>query len=182
MKKVKKFLGTIFVILYAILAITITFLLLSYNKYGNTEVGGYTFVIVDNNDWAPQYNKGDLLLIENTNTKNINPGDTVFLYKVISNQYQIQQAEVLLKDDTRGEENTQLILEGNYIANAQDIIGTTNNVKTYENLGTILGILESRYGFLFLIVIVTLIAFLYELYELIMEIRYGAQEAAVKSK
>ena len=173
MKKLKKIIGNTFIILYAILAVTITFFLLSYNKYGNTEIGGYTFVIVDNNEWAPEYNKGDLLLVEKNNVKNINQGDSIFLYKVISNQYQIQKTNVLLKDDTSGLDNEQFIVDGNYIVNGTDIIGKNEGVKVFHNLGTVLSILESRYGFLFLIVIVTLIAFLYELYELIVEVKYG---------
>lgn len=78
-----------------------------------------------------------------------------------------------MKDESQGENNIQFVLEGNTIIDADDVIGTTKNIKVIPNLGTILSILESRYGYLFLIVVVSFVAFLYEIYELIMEIKYG---------
>lgn len=175
MKKLGKFLRNILIVIYALIAIAVTILLLSYNDYHCSVLGGYTFILIKDNELADQgYNKGDLVLIPETKAKNIEVGDNIFLYRNISTtQYEIKYAKILMKDDSMGEDNIQLMLEGNTIINPDDIIGSTEGQKIVPNLGTILSILESRYGYLFLIVVVSFIAFLYEIYELIMEIKYG---------
>ena len=50
-------------------------------------------------------------------------------------------------------------------------MGTDEDLIVYHNLGTVLSILTSRWGYLFCIVVVTLLLFLEELYELFMEIK-----------
>ena len=43
---------------------------------------------------------------------------------------------------------------------------------TYANLGTVLDVLESRVGFLFLVLLPIMIVFIYQVYEFIMILRY----------
>ena len=42
----KRVLGSILFVIYSIIAITVTVLLLSYNDYNCSEIGGYTVYIV----------------------------------------------------------------------------------------------------------------------------------------
>lgn len=174
MKKLKKILGSILIIAYAIIAVSVTVLLLSYNKYHCSEIGGYTFIIMHDDGLEPNFNKGDLILVKKTRAKNINVGDNIFLYRNITKtQFEIKYAEVKDKQDSEFDKNVKYILDGNTMISHEDVIGTTKDIKVIPNLGTVLSILESRYGYLFLIVVVTFVAFLYEIYELIMEIKYG---------
>lgn len=177
MKKLGKILANTLIVVYAAIAIIVTVLLLSYNDYHCSVIGGYTFILVTDDELEPNYPEGSLVLVKETKAKNINSGDYIFLYRdITSTQFEIKYAEVLMKDDSKGEQNTQYVLEGNTIIDHSDVIGKAENVKIIPNLGTILSILESRYGYLFLIVVVSFIAFLYEIYELIMEIKYGERE------
>lgn len=178
MKKLGKFLANVLIVAYAVIAISVTILLLSYNDYHNSVIGGYTFILVTDDELEEYgYDEGSLVLVKETKAKNINEGDYVFLYKYITtSQFEIKYARVLAKDTSKGEYQTQYILDGNTIVDYEDIIGSTKDIKVIPNLGTILSILESRYGYLFLIVVVSFIAFLYEIYELIMEIKYGDRE------
>ena len=174
MEKVKKFLINVLIVAYAVVAVTITILLLSYNQYHCSEIGGYTFILVTDEELEPNYNEGDLVLVKETKAKNIKPGDYIFLYRNISStQFEIKHAKVLLKDDSKGENNVSYVLEGSVVVDHADVIGSAERSKVVPHLGTVLSILESRYGYLFLIVVVSFIAFLYEIYELIMEIKYG---------
>ena len=50
------------------------------------------------------------------------------------------------------------------------MIGTSKNAKVISKVGTVLSVLESKWGFLFLIVFPSLIAFLHEIYEFILEL------------
>ena len=80
----KKFLGTVLFGIYVIIAIAITVLLLSYNDYNCSELGGYTLYIVKDDSLEPTYKKGELLIIEKSSLKNIAEGDNVLLYNIIS--------------------------------------------------------------------------------------------------
>lgn len=178
MKKVGKFIANILIVVYAIIAITVTILLLSYNDYQMSVIGDYTFIIMKDDELEEAgYPEGALVLVKETKAKNINEGDHIFLYRNIStSQFEIKYAQVIMKDTSGGEYATQYILDGNAIVDHEDVIGTTKDIKVIPHLGTILSILQSRYGYLFLIVVVSFIAFLYEIYELIMEIKYGERE------
>ena len=178
MKKVGRFIANILIVVYAIIAITVTILLLSYNDYQMSVIGDYTFIIMKDDELEEAgYPEGALVLVKETKAKNINEGDHIFLYRNIStSQFEIKYAQVIMKDTSGGEYATQYILDGNAIVDHEDVIGTTKDIKVIPHLGTILSILQSRYGYLFLIVVVSFIAFLYEIYELIMEIKYGERE------
>ena len=177
MSKIGKFFVNILIVAYAAIAIAVTILLLSYNEYHCSVVGGYTFILVTDDELEPDFEEGSLVIVKETKAKNINAGDNIFLYRRISSsQFEIKYAEVLLKDTSKGEYNASYVLEGATTIDHADVIGSTEDLIVVPHLGTILSILESRYGYLFLIVVVSFIAFLYEIYELIMEIKYGERE------
>ena len=81
----KKFLGTIFIVVYSIIAIAVTVLLLSYNEYLCSEISGYTFYKVVDDSLEPKFVKGDLLIINQSSIKNIHVGDKVFFGRIIQN-------------------------------------------------------------------------------------------------
>ena len=162
MEKVKKFLINVLIVAYAIVAVAVTILLLSYNQYHCSVIGGYTFILVTDEELEPNYNEGDLVLVKETKAKNIKAGDYIFLYRNISStQFEIKHAQVLLKDESRGELDVSYVLEGSTVIDHEDVIGSAEKAIVVPHLGTILSILESRYGYLFLIVVVSFIAFLY---------------------
>ena len=168
----KKVIGTILFTAYVIIAVTVTILMLHYNEYMCSEINGYTLYIVKDDTLEPDYVKGDLLIIEKVSDKNIEIGDTLFLYQNVSNNdYYVRQGK--LTDRTVQGGRTIYTIDGQYQYDSSYLIGTQNSLKMYHNLGTILGLLQSRWGYLFFIVIITLILFLEELYELYMEIKYG---------
>lgn len=178
MKKVGKFLANILIVAYAVIAIVVTILLLSYNDYHDSVIGGYTFILLTDDELEEYgFEEGSLVLVKETKPKNIKEGDYIFVYRYITtSQFERKYAQVLAKDTSGGEYKTQYILDGNTIIDHEDVIGSTKDMKVIPHLGTILSILESRYGYLFLIVVVSFIAFLYEIYELIMEVKYGERE------
>lgn len=178
MSKIGKFFANISIVAYAIIAISVTVLLLSYNQYHCSVLGGYTFILVTDDELEEYgYEEGSLVLVKETKAKNIEAGDDIFLYRRISSaQFEIKYAEIILKDTSKGENDVSYLLEGGIVVNHEDVIGSEKNITVVPHLGTILSILESRYGYLFLIVVVSFIAFLYEIYELIMEIKYGERE------
>ena len=94
----KKVLGTILFVVYAIIAIAVTVLLLSYNDYNNSEIGDYTVYIVTDDSLEPEYKQGSILLIKGTNDRNVQVGDQVFMYKVLnSSEYEVINTTVQAK-------------------------------------------------------------------------------------
>ena len=168
----KTVLQNILLVAYAIVAIAVTVLLLSYNEYKCSEVGGSTFYIVSDRSLEPTYQKGDLLIIENATDREIFVGDNILLYKVLnSEQYELVNGKLLDKVQ-RGSHISYSVEEfGDF--DSSYLIGKENNTVVVHYLGTILGFLESQWGYLFCIVIPTLLLFLQEVFELFMELKYG---------
>ena len=168
----KKALGSILFVLYAIIAITVTVLLLSYNEYNNSQLGGYTVYIVKDDSLEPKYKQGSILLIKSTTDKNVQSGDELFLYRVMNSQ----EYDVVTRNVTEKLQQGRHIVYkvGENESYASDyLIGRADDTIVIEGWGYILSLLESRWGYLFCVVIVSLLLFLQEVFELVMEIRYG---------
>lgn len=164
----KKVIWNVFVVLYALIAIFTTICLLSYNEYKVTELGDYSFVIIDTRDLEPSYNKGDLVVTDKSYKVEI--GDEVFFYNTYNPEVEISVAKVIEKQGS-SEADATYTVEGNKTIKAENVLGPTAKAKTISKLGMILQLLESKWGFLVLIVFPSLIAFLYEISELFVELK-----------
>ena len=115
--------------------------------------------------------KGDLVLVKSRKLDKLKLGDEIFVYRIISsNKVAVEVGKVgqiYLDEDAVSFEN------GDTFSN-EFIIGTAD--KIYEKIGTYLSIVESKWGFLFLVLVPCLLIFIYEIYALIVEIKYGAEE------
>lgn len=164
----KKTIWNIFVIVYALLAIFITICLLSYNQYKVSELGDYSLVIIDSRDLEPTFNKGDLVITDKS--YKIEKGQEVFFYNTMEAEVTINVAKVKeIQEITYGDKT--YTLEGDVFIKEEDILGPSDKVTQVSKLGTILGLLMSKWGFLALIVFPSLIAFLYEVAELFSELK-----------
>ena len=169
----KRAIGAILFVVYSIIAITVTVLLLSFNDYNCSELGGYTVYIVRDDSLDPEYKQGSVLLIKSTNDKHVEVGDELFFYKVINSTEYEFVAKTLLSKTQQGRHIVYNV-DGDESFDTTYFVGKTEDVKIIDSpWGTILSILESKWGYLFCIVIVSLLLFLQEVFDLIIEIRYG---------
>lgn len=167
----KRILGTIFFVAYAIIAIIVTVLLLSFNNYNCSEVGPFTFYIVRDDTMEPNYKLGDLLIIKSASDKNISEGDMLYFYDVINrDEYVVNYQKLMFK--TQSSRHISYTVEDGSTYDSSYLIGKEKGSITIHGLGAILAVLESRWGYLFFVVIVSLLLFLQELFDLIMEIRH----------
>lgn len=178
MKNFFKIVGVIILIPYIIVAITLTVFLLNYNEYGVTEIGGKTLITVNDDALEPTYKKGDLLVVKNQNPDEINANDYIFFYE--RNQEKktviINLGKVISKRKINDTETT-FKLEGDVDYSSEYVIGSNNDVKKYSSIGSIISALESRWVFLFFIIIPLLFVFLYEIYEFVIEVKKNMKEA-----
>ena len=169
----KRVFSTILFIAYSIIAITVTVLLLSYNEYNCSEIGDYTVYIVRDDALEPEYDQGSVLLIESTSDKHVQIGDEIFLYKVI-NSHEFEIVTRTLTQKTQQGNRIVYTVSGGENYASEYFIGKADEVTVINSpWGTILSILESKWGYLFCIVIVSLLLFLQEVFELIIELKYG---------
>ncbi|MCI6265675.1 MAG: hypothetical protein MR598_02365 [Erysipelotrichaceae bacterium] len=177
MKKFLKIVGGILFIPYIVIVIVVTICLLNYNKYGVTELGNRTLIIVKDDALNPTYQKGDLLIVKKKENDNIQKEDYIFFYEQDkeSKTVIINLAKVLNTRKVTSRETT-FTIEGNYEYSSEYVIGATKDTKVYHTLGSVLNILESRWVFLLVIILPILFIFLYELYEFILEVKRSLKE------
>lgn len=165
----KKIIGEILAFAYIIIAVFVTVCLLSYNDFKVTEFGESSLIIIDNNELEPRFNRGDLV-IANGDDK-ISVGDEIFFYNVYFNkEIEVSYGKVTNEEKLNSKEKTYTI-EGEHQLSSEYVIGPLNSCTVIPNVGTILGILESKWGFLFLIVFPSLLAFIYEIGVVVSDIK-----------
>ena len=171
----KKTIYNIIFAIYVVIAVFTTICLLSYNEYKITEFGNSALIIIDE-DLSPDYAKGDLAIVNKADKKQINVGDKIFFYETKGREVNVSLATVINKEFVTSTETTYT-LEGDVPISSQSVIGPVKTANKIEKVGTILGVLESKWGFLFLIVLPALIALLYEISVLFSEIRNARKES-----
>ena len=147
------------------IAIFTTICLLTFNEYKVSEFGDKTLVIINKDEEGLKYKKGDLVIVGKEGYEKADKGDIIFFY----DNDGIKIAEVKQKNDF-GDAGVTFTIEGNYQVVKSDMIGASNNEKVIGKVGTVLSVLESKWGFLFLIVFPSLLAFLHEIYQFILEL------------
>ena len=164
----KKLIRNIFIIVYAIIAILVTVCLLSYNEYKVSEFGSNSLLLINTNKLSDEYKKGDLVIADSEDV--IKVGDEVFYYNVYFQKIAVGLAKVTNIEEITQQESTYT-LEGDHKISSDLMIGPAKTATKISGLGTVLGILESKWGFLALIVLPSLIAFLYEVWEVIVGLK-----------
>lgn len=175
MKKILKILFGIFVTLYLVVAVFLTVCLLSFNDYKISVIGNKSLVILDDNTLEPEYKKGSLLVIEKNKNDDIKVNDEIFFYNTYKSQVVVNKSRV---DKTQKitDNETTFTVNKKYEISSEYVIGKTDTTKVIENVGSALGFLESKWGFLIVIVFPLSLLFVYEIYAVIKEIRYPDEE------
>lgn len=170
LKIIGKTIGIAAIGIYAVVAIILTICLLKYNDYNITEFKDKSLIIVSDDELRPDFNEGDLVVVYKNKNSDINVGDKIFFYDTYQNQVSVNLGSVINKETITKDETT-FIMDGEYSLSSEYVIGAAKTSKVYPNMGKILGFLESRYGFLFIIIFPILIMFIYEIYAVIKEVK-----------
>ena len=173
----KKTIITIFVTVYAIIAIFTTVCLLSYNDSHISTFGNTSLIIIDSKDLEknqPPFLMGDIVFV--TKSKDLKKNDQVFCYEVYNGEVSISVATINnITVDERSKVNKYELSDGRTL-DYNFIIGPVNGCSKMAKVGYVLKVLESKFGYLFLVVLPTLLLFLYELYTIVMQIKEGSSD------
>ena len=180
MKKVFRFLWSLVEIAVIAYVIVITSFVLCKNKFGYTQFGDYTFNninLIDERN-IEDTKKGDLLVVKNTN--DIQVGDRIYYYAAYNEMY-IVRSDYVIRMESDDYSSLYTIQR-----NGEDITISSNRVlgkygTTYKTWGGVLELLESRVGFLFLVLLPIMIVFIYQVYEFITILRYEEVEKEAAS-
>lgn len=170
MKKTWNFFKNFIIIAYILLIIFVTICLLSYNDYKVTEFGTYTLLPVIDEYLEPEYNVGDLLIVERNDLRDVKVGDIIFYYRTARGITTVNYAPVTNLEVVTDTETT-FTVAGDVRFSSSYFMGKAETAKTIPQLGKVLGLLQSKWGFLFLGVFPSLLAFLYTLYSVIAEVQ-----------
>lgn len=171
----KRLIYNIIFTIYAVIAVFTTICLLSYNEFKVTEFGDNALVIINNDDLSPQYEKGDLVIVNKADRKKIKAGDSIFFYTTYEKEAVVNLGKVTNKEAITSTETTYTV-EGDYMLSSESVIGPASTTTKIAKVGMVLAILESKWGFLFLIVLPSLIAFIYEIGVVFSEIKEAKKE------
>ena len=179
-ESIGKFLLYIFEFIIIIYVIVITTFLLFRNKYGYTEVGNTTFVPlkIDTAEYIKDGKEGNLLVVKNT--PNLKEGDLIYYYTTEDERYVVKSDYI--KSIFNGDGNKLYTLNdeaGSTVVSTR-VLGKYAN--QYSGFGTIFSILTSKFGFLLLVLLPIMCIFIYQLYSLIMVLKYEKVELSSLDK
>ena len=155
-------------VIYVIIAVLVTVCLLSYNDFKVTEFGNSSLVIITDDTLLPDYKNGDLVIVNKKDP--ILVGIKAFFYNTYDREIEVNLAEVVNSEKITNSETTYT-LEGDHKISSEYVLGSANNATVIPGVGAVLNVLESRWGFLFIIVLPALLAFIYQISVVVSELR-----------
>lgn len=168
-EKIKKIAFTVICCIYFAFALFMTILLLNFNEYGVTKFGETSLVILNEKVSFEGFNKGDLVIVEQHELSDYKTDDTVFAYRI---EKKVPHIEIGKIGETYENEKA-IAFENGDTYSEEFIIGKPT--KTYKNLGSFLSVIESKWGFLFIIIVPCFLLFIYQIFALVVEIKYGEE-------
>lgn len=150
----KKTIKKIIFVIYIVIAVIVTLLLLAYNDFKVTQFGNYTLLIIKDSSLNPDFNKGELLILDKDDE--VLTGRKVFFYDTVNQKIEIKLATVEEVERVTSTEKTYT-LEGEKKISGEYVLGPANTAEVIPYIGNVLSVLESKWGFLFLIVLPAII-------------------------
>ena len=185
LKKLFQFMWDLVEVLIIIYVIFVTTCILSKNRYGYTNIFGYTLVSVHQEDEAyiKDSKAGNLLVVKNDG--NVNKNQYVYYYYADvadpnNEKYVVRGAFVT--DTIKGDGGELYSLkdkEDPKISKAR-VLGNYSN--QYAVIGRVLEFLETRLGFLFCVLLPIMIVFVYQIYEFVVILNYDKADKIRKSE
>lgn len=155
MKYIKSFLLG----LYLFIAIFSTICLLSLNEFGVTEFGDYSLIYIDKYSKNEEYERGDLAIVHKD--EDIKAGDKAFVYNAYEKNVHPETHVIESVADEDAKIKTYY-LDNKKAISSDYAIGKVDGSIKVPKMGAVLSAIQSKWGFLFVIVAPLLILFIYE--------------------
>ncbi len=170
MKKALKIVLGVVIALYLVLVVFTTAFLLKKDDYGVSKFLGRYLILVEEDTLEPNYKANTLLAIKDVAKDSIKVGDKVFYYDAYPTEHKIKFLEVTNTEKVN-EKETTFTLKGDHNISGEYVLGTEDSTIAMSTLGQILYVVQSRWGFLFIVVFPLFLAFIYEIYAIYKEFK-----------
>ena len=171
MKVVKNVIFGIIIMIYFVFVIINTVLMLNINKYGTTQFDDKSVIVINSEISSDKYKKNDLLIIKKPKLDDVKIGEEIFVYKVKKDGSPVIDFGII--GDTHPNNNA-VSFENGASYEMDYVLGRMD--KSYSDVGKYYSLFQSQWGFFFIILIPSFLIFVYELYAIIVEIKYGKPE------
>lgn len=180
LEKIGKILWDIIQVVIIVYVLFITFCVLFRNKFGYTQFDKITLASITEEevDFINDVNEGDLLLVRGT--RKINIGDLIYYYYADGEHFSIRSGYV--KDVVDGETTSLYVLNDKYNSNVASTRVLGKESAIYPKLGAVLNVLESKFGFLFLVLLPLMVVFIYQIWEFVVVLKYETVDDEVQKK
>ncbi len=175
MRKILGFIKGIIVSVWALIAILTTILLISYNDYSISVLGKYSVILIDDDECKP-FNEGDAVIVKKVSESNYRAGDKAFFYLPNAQDGVFVNIGDIQKVVEADHAEDSYYFDKDAVVGYNDMIGKADGAIVYHHLGTILSIFESRWGFMFLVILPTIFAIVYEIYSIIEEAKNDEED------
>lgn len=170
MKKGLKIVAGIFICIYLVIVVFTTGFLLNKNEYGVSKFLGKYLIAIDDDSLAPDYKEHSLLVLNPVTADDVEVGDKIFYYDTYSTEHKIKFTEVTRKEKINDDEVTYS-LRDNTLVSGEYVLGSEKEASSLSLLGKLLYILQSKWGFLLIVVFPLFLAFIYEIYAIVKEFK-----------
>lgn len=155
------------IVIYVIVVISCV---LCRNSFGFTQFGSYTVSSVDevNVNYLNDSNSGNLLIIKNNN--NVKKGDVLYYYTPINEEYVIKSGVV--NQVIKSNDSALYILDNDEKTSVSDSRILGKDVKQFAFLGKVKDVLESKVGFLLLVLLPIIIVFGYQICSFVITLKH----------
>ena len=181
----KKFLKTIrniiigiILTVYLLFIIIISTLLLNRNNYGMTQFEDKALILVDKQVSNDKYKKGTLVIVQEKDITKLNVGDEIFVYQTNKKDRSVKVVIAKIGKINLEATSPYVVLANDGTAWGEEFIAGTA-YQVYENLGTLLLFIESKWVFFCLLIVPCFFILLYEIHLVIVTIRFGDEEEEI---
>lgn len=172
MKTIIKIIKEIIIGIWICLAIFATICLISSNEYGVSEFGDKSLFVIDNRSLEDYgFNRYDIVITTRGLENDYNEKDQVFFYYGNKESKSFVNLGVIDKVERADGAEDSYYFDNNGVSYS-NVLGLVNGSMKIEKWGMVLGLLESKWGFMFLIILPTLYAVVYEIYSIIVEVKH----------
>lgn len=176
MKKIFKVVKNIFVVLalivYFSIIIAVSTLVLSRNDYNFSQFGDKVLILMDEKSGTDKYKANSLIILKTIDIKDIVPGQEIFVYHVDENTKTVQMViEKVGKVVIEGTQTPYIVLDNLGTSYGESFIAGVA-YSSYDDIGKYLSIIESKWVFFALLIVPCFFILIYEIYLLIVSIKY----------
>ena len=151
--------------------IIISTLLLNRNEYGISQFGDKALILITEPVSNPKYEKGNLVIVEETKISKLNIGDEVFIYKTDKKTKTVKVIVAKVGKINTEATSPYIVLANDGTAWGEDFIAG-KAINTYKTIGGILSFIESKWIFFCLLIVPCFFILLYEIHLVIITIKF----------